>query len=386
MTQDELMQYFASLQQPQSMVNNQIDVTGRGSGDQRTNLNQFGNIYQQYRPMAQLTDEERAYYDQLGNGNAQGAYVRSIDPRELEERGIDVNSAMYDLPSRKFTEEEKEFLESEGVAADGGNVGILNVDSQPVKDLLSQMDVSDRYMNDEQRKSNNKKNDKSGPTDEQKKSGGELPEEKDKRGFFKKQWDKFTDPDSSAPRNLLDFGLAMMANSKGAGNDFLGTVAQSVGDTVDKVDARKLAALETAKDNLAGKLERTKTISDIEDNIVTRYTSEVEDMNGNKNSVTDWMKVSAAMDELDPEGDYFSKSYITEIAKNGFGMPALNEDGQYELEVPTDNNQAFKYFKQMEYIGMMNPDKEPKDIEIVVGNRIMSLQMIMDEQLKQMQG
>ena len=350
------MQYFASLQQPQSMVNNQIDVTGRGSGDQRTNLNQFGNIYQQYRPMAQLTDEERAYYDQLGNGNAQGAYVRSIDPRELEERGIDVNSAMYDLPSRKFTEEEKEFLESEGVAADGGNVGILNVDSQPVKDLLSQMDISGRYMNDEQRKSNNKKNDKSGPTDEQKKSGGELPKEKDKRGFFKKQWDKFTDPDSSAPRNLLDFGLAMMANSKGAGNDFLGTVAQSVGDTVDKVDARKLAALETA------------------------------DMNGNKNSVTDWMKVSAAMDELDPEGDYFSKSYITEIAKNGFGMPALNEDGQYELEVPTDNNQAFKYFKQMEYIGMMNPDKEPKDIEIVVGNRIMSLQMIMDEQLKQMQG
>ena len=177
-----------------------------------------------------------------------------------------------------------------------------------------------------------------------------------------------------------------MANSKGAGNDFLGTVAQSVGDTIDKVDARKLAALETAKDNLAGKLERTKTISEIEDNIVDRYTSETEDMNGVKTSTTDWMKVSAAMDELDPSGDYFSKSYITEIAKNGFGMPALNEDGQYELEVPTDNNQAFKYFKQMEYIGMMNPDKEPKDIEIVVGNRIMSLQMIMDEQLKQMQG
>ena len=384
MTQDEMMKYFASLQQPQSMVNNQIDVTGRGSGDQRTNLNQFGNIYQQYKPMAQLTDDERAYYDQLGNGNALGAYVRSVDPKELEERGIDVDSAMYDLPSRKFTQEEKEYLESEGVAVGDSNVGILNVDSKPVQDLLAKMDISDREMNDEQRKSNNKKTDKSGPTDEQRKSGGKTTEKKE--GFFKKQWNKFTDPDSSAPRNLLDFGLAMMANSKGAGNDFLGTVAQSVGDTVDKADARKLAALETAKDNLAGKLERTKTISEIEDNIVDRYTSETEDMNGVKTSTTDWMKVSAAMDELDPSGDYFSKSYITEVAKNGFGMPALNEDGQYELEVPTDNNQAFKYFKQMEYIGMMNPDKEPKDIEIVVGNRIMSLQMIMDEQLKQMQG
>lgn len=224
-------------------------------------------------------------------------------------------------------------------------------------------------------------------SDAQKKQGGILPKEKEKQdGAFKSLWNKFTDKDSSAPRNLLDFGLAMMANSKGAGNDFLGTVAQSVGDTVDKADARKLLALETAKDNLAGKLERTKTISEIEDNIVDRYTSETEDMNGVKTSTTDWMKVSAAMDELDPDGDYFSKGYITEIAKNGFGMPALNEDGQYELEVPTDNNQAFKYFKQMEYIGMMNPDKEPKDIEIVVGNRIMSLQMIMDEQLKQMQG
>ena len=384
MTQDEMMKYFASLQQPQSMVNNQIDMMGRGSGDQRTNLNQFGNIYQQYKPMAQLTDEERAYYDQLGNGNALGAYVRSVDPKELEERGIDVDSAMYDLPSRKFTQEEKEYLESEGVAVGDSNVGILNVDSKPVKDLLAKMDISDREMNDEQRKSNNKGNDKSGPTDEQRIEGGKTTEKKE--GFFKKQWNKFTDPDSSAPRNLLDFGLAMMANSKGAGNDFLGTVAQSVGDTIDKVDARKLAALETAKDNLAGKLERTKTISEIEDNIVDRYTSETEDMNGVKTSTTDWMKVSAAMDELDPSGDYFSKSYITEIAKNGFGMPALNEDGQYELEVPTDNNQAFKYFKQMEYIGMMNPDKEPKDIEVVVGNRIMSLQMLMDQQLKQVQG
>ena len=218
-------------------------------------------------------------------------------------------------------------------------------------------------------------------SDAQKKQGGILPEEKDKRGFFKKQWDKFTDPDSSAPRNLLDFGLAMMANSKGAGNDFLGTVAQSVGDTVDKADARKLLALETAKDNLAGKLERTKTISEIEDNIVDRYTSETEDMNGVKTSTTDWASVAAAMDELDPNGDYFSKDYITEIAKNGFGMPALNEDGQYELEVPTKDSQIFKYATQMKYISMMNPDKKPEDIEVVVGNRVMSLKQMIEQQL-----
>lgn len=84
MSPDEMMKYFAAMQQPQSMVNNQINMTGRGSGDQRTNLNQFGNVYQQYKPMVQLTDEERAYYDELGNGNALGAYVRSVDPRELE--------------------------------------------------------------------------------------------------------------------------------------------------------------------------------------------------------------------------------------------------------------------------------------------------------------
>ena len=46
MTQDEMLAFFASMQQPQSMVQNQIDMTGRGSGDQRTNLNQFGNVYQ----------------------------------------------------------------------------------------------------------------------------------------------------------------------------------------------------------------------------------------------------------------------------------------------------------------------------------------------------
>lgn len=261
--------------------------------------------------------------------------------------------------------------------------GISDEDAKAFKDLqqeiLKQNEDKEVYDDAIMRRARNKAPDVV-PTKKEKE------EKKKKEGAFRSLWNKFTDKDSSAPRNLLDFGLAMMANSKGAGNDFLGTVAQSVGDTVDKVDARKLAALETAKDNLAGKLERTKTISEIEDNIVDRYTSKTEDINGVKSSVVDWAKVSAAMDELDPDGDYFSKSYITEIAKNGFGMPAVNEDGQYELEVPTDNNQAFKYFKQMEYIGMMNPDKEPKDIEVVVGNRIMSLQMIMDEQLKQMQG
>ena len=53
MTQDEMLAFFAAMQQPQSMVQNQIDMTGRGSGDQRTNLNQFGNVYQNYRPMVQ---------------------------------------------------------------------------------------------------------------------------------------------------------------------------------------------------------------------------------------------------------------------------------------------------------------------------------------------
>jgi hypothetical protein len=382
MSPDEMMKYFAAMQQPQSMVQNQINMTGRGSGDQRTNLNQFGNVYQQYKPMVQLTDEERSYYDELGNGNALGAYVRSVDPRELEERGIDVNSAMYDLPSRKFTEEELKYLDEKGVAADGGNVGILNIDSQPVQDLLGQMDVSDRYMNDKQRKSGNRGNDTSGPTTEQLKEGGKLPKELDKRGFFKKQWDKFTDKDSTAPRNLLDFGLAMMANSKGAGDDFLGTTAKSVSDTIDKADARKLSALETAKENRAAKLDEAKTTSEIYENIVKQNTRDFTDGDtGTKYSETDWNQVAISLREMDPDASFYSDNYLANIVDNKIGMPEYDEDNGFQITRDGDNQeQGFKVNQQLGSVVSMHgdkTDKEKKKIKVTLNGTQTTLYDIM---------
>ena len=377
-----MIKYFAAMQQPQSMVNNQIDMTGRGSGDQRTNLNQFGNVYQQYKPMVQLTDEERAYYDELGNGNALGAYVKSVDQNELEERGIDANSAMYDLPSRKFTEEELKYLDEQSVAAEGGNVGILNIDSQPVKDLLGKMDVSDRYMNDEQRKSNNRGNDTSGPSDKQKEVGGKLPKELNKKGFFKTQWDKFTDKDSTAPRNLLDFGMAMMANSKGAGDDFLGTTAKSVSDTIDKADARKLASLEAAKENRASKLDEAKTTSEIYENIVKQNTKDFTDGDtGTKYSETDWNQVAISLQAMDPDNSFYSKNYLANMVDNKIGMPVYDDDNGFQITMDGDNQeQGFKVNQEIQSVVAMHGEKtdaQKKKVKVTLNGTQTTLYDIM---------
>tara|TARA_Y100000768_G_scaffold10886_4_gene7772 strand:+ start:23286 stop:24521 length:1236 start_codon:yes stop_codon:yes gene_type:complete len=376
MTQDEMLAFFASMQQPQSMVQNQIDMTGRGSGDQRTNLNQFGNVYQNYKPMVQLTDEERDYYDQLGNGNALGAYMRSIDPQQLRERGIDLDNAMFDLPSRKFTEKELEFLDQKGVAAEGGNVGILNVDSKPVQDLLAQME--DTNMTDEQRKQGGtipRENVPGGITDEQRKHGGKLPEEKnEKEGFFKKVWNKFTDPNSTAPRNLLDFGQAMIANSEGAGDNFMKVLGQSVGDTIDKADARKIAALDSAKSDSKAKLDRASTLSDIYKNTVETYTSDFEDMMGNKSTVTDWDAVAKSLRSLDNNGDYFSDEYLANMVANQIGMPEYDADNKsYNITAPVNDKGEFQAAQEIASIIEMNPGVKLGELNITLGNKTISI-------------
>ncbi len=380
MTQDEMLAFFASMQQPQSMVQNQIDMTGRGSGDQRTNLNQFGNVYQNYRPMVQLTDEERDYYDQLGNGNALGAYMRSIDPQQLEERGIDLDNAMFDLPSRKFTEKELEFLDQQGVAAEGGNVGILNIDSQPVQDLLSQMEDT-RYMTDEQRKQGGtipRDNVPGGITDEQRREGGKLPkEQEEKEGFFKRVWNKFTDPNSTAPRNLLDFGQAMIANSEGAGDNFMKVLGQSVGDTIDKADARKIAALDSAKADSKAKLDRASTLSDIYKNTVETYTTEQETMqNGIPTTVnvTDWDAVAKSLRSLDNSGDYFSDEYLANMVANQIGMPEYDEDNKsYNITAPVNDKGEFKAAQEIAAIIEMNPGVKLGELNITLGNKTISI-------------
>ena len=380
MTQDEMLAFFASMQQPQSMVQNQIDMTGRGSGDQRTNLNQFGNVYQNYRPMVQLTDEERDYYDQLGNGNALGAYMRSIDPQQLEERGIDLDNAMFDLPSRKFTEKELEFLDQQGVAAEGGNVGILNIDSQPVQDLLSQMEDT-RYMTDEQRKQGGtipRDNVPGGITDEQRREGGKLPkEQEEKEGFFKRVWNKFTDPNSTAPRNLLDFGQAMIANSEGEGDNFMKVLGQSVGDTIDKADARKIAALDSAKADSKAKLDRASTLSDIYKNTVETYTTEQETMqNGIPTTVnvTDWDAVAKSLRSLDNSGDYFSDEYLANMVANQIGMPEYDEDNKsYNITAPVNDKGEFKAAQEIAAIIEMNPGVKLGELNITLGNKTISI-------------
>tara|TARA_B000000437_G_scaffold197649_1_gene159210 strand:- start:221 stop:1468 length:1248 start_codon:yes stop_codon:yes gene_type:complete len=380
MTQDEMLAFFAAMQQPQSMVQNQIDMTGRGSGDQRTNLNQFGNVYQNYKPMVQLTDEERDYYDQLGNGNALGAYMRSVDPQQLEERGIDLDNAMFDLPSRKFTEKELEFLDEQGVAAEGGNVGILNIDSQPVQDLLSQMEDT-RYMTDEQRKQGGtipRDNVPGSMTDEQRREGGKLPkEQEEKEGFFKRVWNKFTDPNSTAPRNLLDFGQAMIANSEGAGDNFMKVLGQSVGDTIDKADARKIAALDSAKADAKSKLDRASTLSDIYKNTVETYTTEQETMqNGlpTTTNVTDWDAVAKSLRSLDTDGDYFSDEYLANMVANQIGMPEYDADNKsYNITAPVNDKGEFQAAQEIAAIIEMNPGVKLGELNITLGNKTISI-------------
>ena len=228
-----------------------------------------------------------------------------------------------------------------------------------------------KTMTDEQRKSNNKKTDKSGPTDEQRKAGGKLPKELDKRGFFKKQWDKFTDKDSTAPRNLLDFGLAMMANSKGAGDDFLGTTAKSVSDTIDKADARKLSALETAKENRAAKLDEAKTTSEIYENIVKQNTKDFTDGDtGTKYSETDWNQVAISLREMDPDASFYSDNYLANIVDNKIGMPEYDKDNGFQITMDGDNQeQGFKVHQQLGSVVAMHGEKtdaEKKKVKVTL--------------------
>ena len=384
MSPDEMIKYFADMQQPQSMVQNQINMTGRGSGDHRTNLNQFGNVYQQYKPMVQLTDEEKDYYGELGNGNALGAYVKSVDPNELEERGINVNSVMYDLPSRKFTEEELKYLDEEGVAAAGGNVGMLSIDSQPVKNLLAKSDQSiaerKRIENEERKieRSKSRLNQSKQGNDDRKriersksrlKQGKQGANNEKEKGFFTKQWDKFTDKNSTAPRNLLDFGMAMMANSKGAGDDFLGTTAKSVSDTIDKADARKLASLEAAKENRKDRLDETKTTSEIYENVVKQSTKEFTDGDtGTKYSETDWNQVAISLQAMDPDNSFYSKNYLANMVDNKIGMPVYDEDKGFMITQDGDNSEQANIAKQqlgsLEMMYGNKTDAEKKKIKV----------------------
>ena len=242
-----------------------------------------------------------------------------------------------------------------------------------------------KTMTDEQRKSNNKKTDKSGPTDEQRKAGGKLPKELDKRGFFKKQWDKFTDKDSTAPRNLLDFGLAMMANSKGAGDDFLGTTAKSVSDTIDKADARKLSALETAKENRAAKLDEAKTTSEIYENIVKQNTKDFTDGDtGTKYSETDWNQVAISLREMDPDASFYSDNYLANIVDNKIGMPPYDKDKGFMITQDGDNQDQFNVAtQQLGSLKMMHGDKtdaEKKKIKVNYYGKETTLYDIMKSQ------
>lgn len=219
--------------------------------------------------------------------------------------------------------------------------------------------TSVEYMNDEQRKSNNRGNDTSGPSDKQKEVGGKLPKELNKKGFFKTQWDKFTDKDSTAPRNLLDFGMAMMANSQGAGDDFLGTTAKSVSDTIDKADARKLASLEAAKENRASKLDEAKTTSEIYENIVKQNTKDFTDGDtGTKYSETDWNQVAISLQAMDPDNSFYSKNYLANMVDNKIGMPVYDDDNGFQITMDGDNQeQGFKVNQEIQSVVAMHGEK-----------------------------
>ena len=227
---------------------------------------------------------------------------------------------------------------------------------------------------------------KQGDVDTKKeKSKTKVVEEKDQRGFFKKQWDKFTDKDSTAPRNLLDFGLAMMANSKGAGDDFLGTTAKSVSDTIDKADARKLSALETAKENRAAKLDEAKTTSEIYENIVKQSTKEFTDGDtGTKYSETDWNQVAISLREMDPDASFYSDNYLANIVDNKIGMPPYDKDKGFMITQDGDNQDQFNVAtQQLGSLKMMHGDKtdaEKKKIKVNYYGKETTLYDIMKSQ------
>ena len=242
--------------------------------------------------------------------------------------------------------------------------------------------TSVEYMNDEQRKSNNRGNDTSGPSDKQKEVGGKLPKELNKKGFFKTQWDKFTDKDSTAPRNLLDFGMAMMANSQGAGDDFLGTTAKSVSDTIDKADARKLASLESAKENRAAKLDETKTTSEIYENIVKQNTKDFTDGDtGTKYSETDWNQVAISLQAMDPDNSFYSKNYLANMVDNKIGMPVYDDDNGFQITMDGDNQeQGFKVNQEIQSVVAMHGEKtdaQKKKVKVTLNGTQTTLYDIM---------
>ena len=242
--------------------------------------------------------------------------------------------------------------------------------------------TSVEYMNDEQRKSNNRGNDTSGPSDKQKEVGGKLPKELNKKGFFKTQWDKFTDKDSTAPRNLLDFGMAMMANSQGAGDDFLGTTAKSVSDTIDKADARKLASLESAKENRAAKLDEAKTTSEIYENIVKQNTKDFTDGDtGTKYSETDWNQVAISLQAMDPDNSFYSKNYLANMVDNKIGMPVYDDDNGFQITMDGDNQeQGFKVNQEIQSVVAMHgkkTDAQKKKVKVTLNGTQTTLYDIM---------
>ena len=242
--------------------------------------------------------------------------------------------------------------------------------------------TSVEYMNDEQRKSNNRGNDTSGPSDKQKEVGGKLPKELNKKGFFKTQWDKFTDKDSTAPRNLLDFGMAMMANSQGAGDDFLGTTAKSVSDTIDKADARKLASLEAAKENRASKLDEAKTTSEIYENIVKQNTKDFTDGDtGTKYSETDWNQVAISLQAMDPDNSFYSKNYLANMVDNKIGMPVYDDDNGFQITMDGDNQeQGFKVNQEIQSVVAMHGEKtdsQKKKVKVTLNGTQTTLYDIM---------
>ena len=208
--------------------------------------------------------------------------------------------------------------------------------------------------------------------------------EVDKRGWFKKQWDKFTDKDSTAPRNLLDFGMAMMERSEGAGDNFLKVVGQATGDTIGKADARKLAALQTAKDDAKAKLDKADTLTSIQNNIIDTHKTEWEDQQGNKGEDVDWNAVALAMREADPDGMFWNDDYLAHMVNNKIGMPEYNSDEEaYKLPTPNNQENINVYNNNLASILMMNADKQKEDgtfsddVKIIVGDRIMTLNSVL---------
>ena len=234
-------------------------------------------------------------------------------------------------------------------------------------------EVKNKIRRDEERRIERSKSrlkqGKQGHNDTKKEKPKTKVEEKDQRGFIKRQWDKFTDKDSTAPRNLLDFGMAMMANSKGAGDDFLGTTAKSVSDTIDKADARKLASLEAAKENRKDKLDEAKTTSEIYENIVKQSTKEFTDGDtGTKYSKTDWNQVAISLREMDPDASFYSDNYLANIVDNKIGMPVYDKDKGFMITQDGDNSeQANIATQQLGSLKMMHGDKtdaEKKKIKV----------------------